>query len=111
MVRRKQWVYGALSIVCPLIILGGVLIFQAISYPSAPLSDPPDDADIHSAVLMTFVVVFQLLVAMTVGCLLGLILAMKTLKLQKRWIGIGLIGLIFNGIPLVLLAAFWIRRW
>jgi len=111
MVNSKQWVYGALSVLCPVLIVGAVLAFQAVAYPSIPSpSDPQDDADRHAAVLMVFAEVGQLLIATTVGCLLGVILAIRTLKLQKRWFGIGLLGLIFNGIPLVFLAALWIRR-
>jgi hypothetical protein len=111
MVNRKQWVYGALSVVCPILIVGAVLAFQAVAYPSiASSSDPPDDADRHAAVLMAVAEFGELLLATTVGCLLGVILAIRTLKLQKRWFGIGLVGLVLNGLPLVFLGAFWIRH-
>jgi len=111
MVNSKQWVYGALSVLCPVLIVGAVLALQAVAYSSIPSpSDPPNDAHRHAALLMVLAEVGQLLMATTVGCLLGVILAIRTLKLQKRWFGIGLLGLIFNGIPLVFLAALWIRR-
>src|SRR5262249_44680804 len=81
-----------------------------VAYPSiASSSDPPDDAGVHAAVFLVLAEMGQLFVATAVGCLLGLILAIRTLKLQTRWIGIGLVGLIFNGIPLLILAAVWIK--
>jgi len=110
MVSRKRWIYGALAVVSPIAIVGGVLVFQALGYQSvASSTDPLDDADVHAAVFMALAEFDQLFVATAVGCLLGLILAIRTLKLQTRWIGIGLVGLIFNGIPLLILAAAWIK--
>ena len=110
MVNRKHRIYGTLAIFCPLAIVGAVLVFQTIAYPGiTSTSDPPDDADVHAAVFMALFELVQIFVATAVGCLLGLILAIRTLKLQKRWVGVGLVGVIFNSIPLLFLAVTWIR--
>jgi hypothetical protein len=56
-----------------------------------------------------FAAVVQLIVCSMIGCLVGLIFAVLSIRLQRRVLGAGLAALAFNGLPFLLLASLWFK--
>lgn len=58
---------------------------------------------------MAFAEIVQLILASITGCLIGLIFAVLSMRLQRRVLGVGLAALVFNGVPFLLLISLWIK--
>ena len=59
---------------------------------------------------MAFSEFVQIMIVLTIGCIVGLILALRSLQLRGKQSGIGLVALLLNGLPLILLVFLWLRR-
>lgn len=58
---------------------------------------------------MVIAEVIQLMVFSMVGCLVGLIFAAVSIRIQQRVWGLGLFALVFNGLPFLLSVSLWIK--
>jgi predicted PurR-regulated permease PerM len=70
---------------------------------------PLDDADINAGALMGFVIVVQLMLAVGVGSLVGLVFAGISLKKSPRFFSFGTAALLLNLIPVVGVIIIYLR--
>ena len=59
--------------------------------------------------MFAFTEVLQIIIALTVACLVGFILAVRGLRLNRRKTAIGIIALVLNGLPLLFLVFLWLK--
>ncbi len=102
---QRHLIYALISLASPFISLGTVLLYQSYAYDwfwqiteKAALLD---DADINAGAMMGVVIVIQLVFALGIGSLLGLVFAVMSLKRNPKIISFGMISLLFNLIPFV----------
>ena len=98
--------YGLLSMACPIITLGIVVIWQRIAHAdfwNSVLANTEDDANRHAGALMAYTEVVTQILSTGVACFVGLSFALASIAKQKKLLGIGLLALLINGSPLVIL--------
>lgn len=106
--KRSQVRDGLLSIACPIVTLVIVIVYQKIAHAdfwNSVLANTDDDANVHAGALMAISEGFIQIVSTGVACVAGFLLALVSIKKQKKLFGIGLVALLINGIPLALLLA------
>ena len=103
----KHIIYALISLASPITILFATLAYQSAANSSFWHSITPEESG--AGAMMAFAEVAQLIFLSMVGCLLGLIFAVLSIRLQRRVLGVGLAALVFNGLPFLLLASLWIK--
>jgi hypothetical protein len=98
---ERHTLYGILSIACPVVIVGGVLLYKHLAHRTFWATLTPDESWV--GVGMALDEVSPLLLFIVLACVAGLLLAWRSLTLRLRLISVGSIGLLFNGLPLLLL--------
>lgn len=102
-------IYALVSVACPFIALALISIYQEYSYEwywqLTEKPGPLDDAEKNAGALMGFVMFIQLLMAVMVGCTIGLVFAALSIWKRRRFVSFGTAAFAFNSIPIVLL--FW----
>ena len=111
--RKKRFpkyvVYVVLSFAAPVVALLVTFTYQSITNYSFYQSLTRDES--FAGAMMGFAEVVQLMLFTLIGCLVGIIFAVISLRVQRRVIGLGLAGLFFNGLPLLLLMFHLIKGW
>jgi hypothetical protein len=99
--------YAILSIVCPVITVAGVHILQTRAHSDFWVSvQNPEDSVQHIAGFFMFLSeIGELLQYTTLACIVGLVLALRSVYLSRDLTTLGLFCLSLNATPL-LLAAF-----
>lgn len=96
--------YAMISFACPFIALGVVWLYQDYAYrdflPQPGPGVPIDDADKNAAAMMGGVIVIQLILAIGVGALVGLIFAGLSLRKRRRILSFGTAAMLFNLLPI-----------
>jgi hypothetical protein len=100
--------YCVLSIACPVVSVAAAIIFQSLAHSDFWNSiTPEDDADRAAGAMMAMGEVITILFYLTVGCVIGVLLALKSVLSKQKLSGIGLLALVVNALPLILLALYW----
>lgn len=96
-------VYALISVACPFIAFGVVWIYQDYAYRDLlpPPGAPIDDADKHVAAMMGAVVVVQLIFAIGIGSLVGLVFAGLSLWKRRGFVSFGTAAMLFNLLPIL----------
>ena len=107
----RHLIYALISVACPFVAFGIVSTYQDYAYAEllAPKCCPIDDADVNAGAMMGFVIVVQLIFAVGVGSLVGLIFAVMSLKSKPRVFSFGTVALLFNLIPVVGVVVIFLR--
>lgn len=108
----RHIVYALISIACPFIAGGIVSLYQDYAYAEffSPKCCPVDDADINAGAMMAAVVVFQLIFAIVLGSLIGLVFAAMSLRRKPRLLSLGTAALLFNLTPFLLVVVLLLNR-
>lgn len=110
-----HFVYALVSVACPFIAFGLISIYQNYAYEwywqIGAEPGPLDDADINAGALMGFAIISQLILAVGVGALAGLIFAGISLGKRPRFFSFGTVAMLFNLIPLIGMAFLYLREW
>src|SRR5262245_37155055 len=97
-------IYSISSIVCPFLAFIAIWTYQSMAHSEFWKSiSSGQDPDHAAGAMMAFVEVVQMIVALTIGCLVGVMLGLKSMQIQKWKIGIGTITVCLNGLPLLIL--------
>ena len=106
----KHLIYAIASIACPVLALIGIYIYQSIANAEFWTSlTPGQSPDNVAGAMMAFTELVQIIVVLTIGCLLGFILALRSLQLKQWKFGIGTIAICLNGLPLLFLVFLWAK--
>ena len=101
----SHFVYGVLSIASPIIAIAGIIIYQSITHAEFWGSiDPKIDTDRTAAAMMAISEYVSILFWTVIGCFIGFLLALKSFYQQQKIFGIGLLGMVVNGLPWILWA-------
>lgn len=103
----KHAVYAIVSFFCPIIAVSAVLAYQAIAYADFWESITPEES--AAGAMMAIGEISQILVVSSGGCLLGILFAAASLRIQRQIRGVGLAALTFNGLPFLLLMFIWTK--
>jgi hypothetical protein len=95
----KHVVYAVLSLVCPIIAFFATLAYQSAANSEFWSSLTTEESG--AGAMMAFAEFIQLILFTMIGCILGTIFALISLRIQRRILGFGLIGVVFNGLPLL----------
>ncbi len=108
----RHLIYALISVACPFITGGIVSLYQDYVYAEffSPNCCPVDDADINAGAMMGFVEVVQLILAVGVGSLVGLVFAGMSLKRKPRVLSFGTAALLFNLIPFLVVIVMFLRN-
>jgi hypothetical protein len=102
--------YAIASIACPVLAFIGTYLYQSITYAEFWTSlTPGQEPDNVAGAMMALSEAVQMIFALTIGCLLGFILALRSLQLKQWKFGIGTIAMCLNGLPLIFLVFLWAR--
>ncbi len=104
----KHIVYAVLSLASPIIAFLATLTYQSIA-DSAFWSSITTEENAAGA-MMAFVEIVQLILFTMIGCFVGMIFAVISLRVQRRILGFGLAGIVFNGLPLLLFIFLLIKQ-
>src|SRR5262245_17585800 len=114
---ERHHVYAILSIACPLATVAVVLIVQTIVHADFWREvKQSEDGVQHVAGAMMFLSEFvEVLLFCAGACAVGLLLAVRSIKIRHKLTGIGVFSLLINGLPLLFIAILWIsaslRSW
>jgi hypothetical protein len=103
---QKHIVYAFLSLTLPALFLLATLTYQWLAYSGFWQSIARDESN-AAATMMIRGEIAQLILFTMIGCIAGIILAVISLWLQRRFLSLGLAALIFNGLAFLFLV-FWI---
>lgn len=102
---KKPLIYALISILCPVAAVAGTLVFQSIAH--SDFWESVTNEENAVAAMMGFAEIIELFLYLGVGSLIGFLIALKSLSLEKRLTGI--LALIINGLPLFVVAYVWFR--
>ncbi len=106
----KDLIYAITSIACPVLAFIGTYIYQSIANAEFWTSlTPGQSTDNVAGAMMAFSEVVELIVVLAIGCLLGFILALRSLQFKQWKFGIGTIAMCLNGLLLLFLVFLWAR--
>jgi len=105
----KYVVYAVLSLASPIIAFLATLAYQSVTN-SAFWSSITTEENAAGA-MMAFAEVVQLIFFTMIGCFVGIIFAVISLRVQRRILGLGLASVVFNGLPLLLSMFLLIKGW
>ena len=107
----RSSIYAILSIVCPIITVAVVQILQMRTHSDfwASLQQSEDGVQHGAATFMFLSELGDLLLYTTIACIVGLVLAFRSIQLRRKLTTMGLFCLSINATPL-LLAAFLLIR-
>lgn len=92
------------SILSPFISYVGVYIYHSVANASFWLSEHPlEDSSHTSGALMAISEVMEIVLVVTIGCIFGIILAIKYVYKPKRNLKMGIFAILINGLPLLFL--------
>jgi cell division protein FtsX len=103
----KHIVYAVLSFICPIVAFFVTLAYQSVVNSSFRQSLGHDDG--MAAAMMVFSEIAQIIFFTMIGCVIGIIFAVISLRLKRRFRSLGFMALVFNGLPFLLLLTFWIK--
>ncbi len=103
----KHILYAVISFICPIVAFFATLAYQSVVNSSFWQSITPDES--AAGAMMAFAEFVQLFFFTMIGCLVGIVLAVISLRLKRRFRSLGFIDLVFNGLPFLLLLTFWIK--
>ena len=110
---RLHLIHALISVACPFIAFGLVYLYQGYAYEwywkIGAQGGPLDDADINAGAMMGIVIVVQLIMAVGIGSLVGLLFAGMSLRRRRRILSVGTAALLFNLLPFIATAAFFVR--
>ncbi len=105
----KHVVYAVLSLACPIIAFFATLAYQSAA--NSEFWSSLTTGEGAAGATMAFAEVVQLILFTMIGCVLGMIFAAISLRIQRRILGFGLVGVVFNGLPLLLFMFLLIKGW
>jgi hypothetical protein len=108
-----DFIYALLSVASPFMAFGMVLLYHDYAYRDffAPPGAPIDDADKNAAAMMGAVVVIELILAIGIGSLVGLVFAGLSLWKRLRFLSFGTLAMLFNLLPILGIAyLFFLQR-
>jgi uncharacterized membrane protein YjfL (UPF0719 family) len=110
---HKHRQYALISIACPLLTIIGVIIYQQLAHYSfwQSIKTNPDPDYAPAAAMMGIAEVMILLFCTGIACLVGLFMAIISVKKQRKIVDLGTIALLINGLPLTMLLLFFGRIW
>ena len=104
----KHIVYAFLSLTCPAVALLATLTYQWLAYSNFWHSITRFESN-ATANMMIRGEIAQLILFSMIGYAIGTILAIISLWLQRHFLNLGLVALIFNGLAFLFLMSFWIK--
>ena len=108
---HKHIVYAVLSLVSPVIAFIATRAYQSAANSEFWNSLKTGDGESAAAVWGAMDEFAQLINFTMIGCIIGIIFALISLRIQRRILGFGLTGVVFNGLPLLLVIILLIRKW
>jgi hypothetical protein len=105
----KYVVYAVLSLAPPIIAFLATLTYQSVANSAFWSSITPEYS--AAGAMMGFAEIVQLILFTMIGCFIGMIFAVISLRIQRRILGLGLVGVVFNGLPLLLFMFLLIKGW
>jgi hypothetical protein len=105
----KHVVYAVLSLACPVIALFATLAYQSTA--NSEFWSSLTTGDNAAAAMGAFAEFVEVIFFTMIGCVLGMISAVISLCVQRRVLGLGLAGVVFNGLPLLLFMFLLIKGW
>lgn len=101
-IQTKNKYYAILSILSPIVAFTFIVLYQQIMYSEFWLSVNDSPRSNSAAIAMMSVAEFiQIIIAIFVGCVVGIVLAFFSFKINKVNRKLSYIAFIFNGIPLL----------
>lgn len=101
---RVHIIYAVLSFASP--IVAYVVVTQYLSYANAAFHEgfvPGDDASVNAGAMMALAEYAQVAFFTGIGALVGIILAIISLYKSRRLFSLGILALLFNILPFLLL--------
>ena len=105
--RKKHLAFAGISVLCPIVAVTAVLIYQ--SYANAEFWQTLTPEDNFVGAMMAVGELIQLGQTLVIGCVIGIVFAALSLFQRKKFVSVGLAALIFNVVPLILLAILILR--
>jgi len=111
MKHERSKIYAILSIACPIVTVASVYLLQTRAHSDFWESvKQSDDGVQHVAgALMVLTELVDLLLYTALACVVGLVLALRSVKLRRNLTTLGYFCLSVNGAPLLIAAFMWIR--
>jgi type III secretory pathway component EscR len=100
---------AVLSLASPIIAFLATRTYQSVANSAFWSSLTPEDS--AAAVFGVFAEIGELIFFTMIGCFVGIIFAVISLRVQRRILGLGLVGVVFNGLPLLLFMFYLIKGW
>ena len=99
-------IYALISFICPIAAYQGTLLYQSIANSEYWQSLTPGEN--VTGALMAFSEITQLIVSLVIGCTVGLLFAVLSIRRHQVW-SVGLIALVFNALPFVFVTSLLIK--
>lgn len=106
----KNTLYAIASILSPIIAGIGTYVYQSLVNSEFWSSlHNVEGASNGVGATMVFAEVIQMTAALTIGCLIGIILAVRSIYIDKAKSKMGIMALTVNGLPFLLLSFFVVK--
>src|SRR6201999_3109601 len=90
--------FGIASISCPVLTVLCVRTYQQIAHARFwQAINTTDDADRAAAMMMGVSEVVQLFFFLFIACLVGALLALESIRVKRKFLGLGGLALVING--------------
>ena len=107
---RRPWIYALISFACPFVAFAIIGIYQEYEYAEFWQSlVPGNDASNNAGAMMAFAGVIEMILAVLIGCVIGIFFAGLSLWNKRQIISFGMAALLFNTIPVLLLLLLFIK--
>lgn len=104
---KKHLVFAGISVLCPIFAVIAVSIYQWYANAEFWQTLTPEESFVGA--MMAVGELIQLAQSLVIGCVVEIVFAALSLFQRNRFVSVGLAALIFNVIPLLLLAILILR--
>jgi hypothetical protein len=105
----KSVKYKLLSLFSPVIACGGMLLYLNIVNFEFWEWAYSESGDSTAGALMAFSELIQIMIALIIGCFIGVIFAIKSIRSSECKSKMSFFALCFNAIPFILFSGLWIK--
>ena len=96
-------IYALIAFACPVIAFAAINVYQSYAHAHFWNSVNGVEGDYSIAVGIMALAEFVAIVFYTVvGCFVGLIPAFLSFRLQRKFVGLGLVALVLNAVPVII---------
>jgi len=111
MKHERSRIYAILSIACPVVTVASVYLLQTRAHSDFwdSVKQSVDGVQHAAGALMFLSEIGDLLLYSALACVVGLLLALRSIQLLRNLTTLGYFSLSINGAPLLIAAFLWIR--